>query len=564
MPSQFRFFGERPEPDAKQGNNETSESGKSLPEASRIAIAPQPELRVIEPTGAAPELTDERSDSSGLHEIVKSTDYWFNYELSLLEKNAVTSAVQWAQAGIPRQDAPIDGELPIETTLKARASEIFQEWIARVNRKVQDSVQAACAYAGDRIVRMRHALTEVERTTTEIETVEEKIFDREEALRNQQKTFGAPALLNKLRYLFLMVGIAVIDWIANIPIFNELLPQEPGSRLIWRKLVADTAQMGASGGLRRFGERFLFQPDVTIFAFGVIIFLMVLAHFGGEALRRWMVFQPEDEPLLAPSLKAQRRQCWMPMIVASVGIVLAISFLFGARSRLVIATTNGIHDAEVKVSETKKEKEDAEQTDLSKLPEIDQKLQAENAALKDWGERKRFAEDISMMNGPILLLNIVLVLTAVTAAYHAADSRLVEGRLVDPVIPELKSKLASLRMELVNNRQTLRTLDAEIQASIARAKYLASTRPLSEWEAKARRLKAVVPLFRAENARARGVDPENIVAFKQPSLLELPPVADEPFHVAGELAAWDEEFKNLRRAFGLNLPEPRVPSEVTV
>jgi hypothetical protein len=103
-------------------------------------------------------------------------------------------------------------------------------------------------------------------------------------------------------------------------------------------------------------------------------------------------------------------------------------------------------------------------------------------------------------------------------------------------------------MEMVNHRQVLRSLDTEIQTFIARAKYLASTTPLSDWDAKARRLSAVIALFRAENARARGVDPESIVAFRQPATLDLPEVPGEPFQLPVELAASEEEFKNLRHA----------------
>jgi len=347
----------------------------------------------------------------------------------------------------------------------------------------------------------------------------------------------------------MLFGVAIIEWIANVPIFNELLPQEPGGRLIWRKLVADTAPLGAMGGLHRLYDRILFQPDVTVFALGVVIFLTALAHFGGEALRRWIVFRPEDEPLLAPSLSAQRRQAIMPIAASMIGISLAVCFLYFSRIQLVQATGNGRIAAEAVVSGFEHDKASviAGNGDLSQLPAIEQSLESASTTLKDWEEREHFAKDISMMNGPILMLNFVLALTALTASYCAAEPKVVEGRLIDPVIPELKSTLASLRMEMVNHRQLLRALDGEIQTSIALAMYLASTHPLSDAEAKAGRLSAVVPLFRAENARARGVDPESIVAFKQAASLSLPVVPEEPFQVPIELAAWDEEFKSLRR-----------------
>jgi hypothetical protein len=549
MPSQFRFLGSDPQAAPPRPDNFSAVPSESLSDVGSPAVTPQTAEQhggTITPISEPP---DERSTTSGLHDVVKSTDFWFNYELSLLEKYAVTSAAQWAQAGIPRQDAPVEGELPIETSLKARASEIFQGWIARIRRKVQDSIQAASSDAGSRIVQFRYAIAQLERTAVEIGATKEKLFDREEGLRNQQKTFASPALLNKWIYIAILFGVAIIDWIANVPIFNELLPQEPGSRLIWRKLVADTAQLGAIGGIHRLYDRILFQPDVTVFALGVVVFLTVLAHFGGEALRRWIVFRPKDEPLLAPSLSAQRRQAIMPIAVSVIGILLAIGFLYFSRTQLVRATGNGRTAAEAVVRSFENDKANvrAGHGDLSQLPAIEQSLESASAALKDWEERERFAKDISMMNGPILMLNFVLALTALTASYCAAEPKVVEGRLIDPVIPELKSTLASLRMEMVNHRQLLRALDGEIQTSIALAKYLASTRPLSDAEAKAGRLSAVVPLFRAENARARGIDPESIVAFRQAANLALPVVPEEPFQVPVELTAWDEEFKSLRR-----------------
>jgi hypothetical protein len=396
MPSQFRFFGSHPQPASPIPDNSSGVPRESLSDVDTLAAAPK---TAEQDAGTIPPMSepqDDRSTAPGLHDVVKSTDFWFNYELSLLEKYSVTSAVQWAQAGIPRQDAPIEGELPIETTLKARASEIFQGWIARIRRKVQDSIQSASADAGSRIVQFRYATAQLERTTVEIRTTEEKLFDREEGLRNQQKTIASPALLNRWIYYVILFGVAIIDWIANVPIFNELLPQEPGSRLIWRKLVADTAQFGAVGGMHRLYDRILFQPDVTVFALGVVIFLTVLAHFGGEALRRWVVFRPKDEPLLAPSLSAQRRQAMLPIVVSVAGILLAISFLYFSRTKLVQATGNGRAAAEAVVRGLQSEKANvrAGHGDLSQLPTIEQSLESASAALKDWEERESFARDI--------------------------------------------------------------------------------------------------------------------------------------------------------------------------
>jgi hypothetical protein len=230
-------------------------------------------------------------------------------------------------------------------------------------------------------------------------------------------------------------------------------------------------------------------------------------------------------------------------------MLLAVSFLYGARRKLVEATTIGITQAQQEVEDAEKQVMDAKGPggDLSKLPELQQRLNEVKSRRDDWRERDRFAKDIGMMNTPILLLNIVLALTAMTAAYCVTEPKVSEGKVLDPLIPELKSKVAALRLDVVDQRQSLRTLDTNIQAAISRAKYLASTRPLANSDAKARRLNSVVPLFRAENARARGVDPESIIAFKQRSTtIALPPVPNDAFQIPVELAALEGEFRNLR------------------
>jgi hypothetical protein len=547
MPSRFRFFGLNSNADSFQNNGETSHgapAGNAISNALAPAIPP-----LAEPPGPAPESLDDSDVGAGLHEVIKSTDFWFNYQLSLLEKFAMAEAVEWAKAGIPRQDAPLEGELPIETTLKARASEIFQQWIARVKRRVQDSVQAAYTEAGDKIVQIRHLSAQLERSKVEITTTESGIRDRdEEALRNQQKPFGAPALLSHWFYIVLLVLLTMIDWIANVPIFSELLPAESGSRQIWQQLAIAAEKSGAAGGIKMVWQRLLFHPDVSIFALGVIIFLMVMAHFEGEAIRRCIVFNPNDAPLLAPSLRAHRRQTYAPMLAAFLGMVLAISFLYFSRSKLIEATTNGLDQAQHDVEEADARLAEAKspQGDLNKVPELQQRLNQVKSNRDDWRERERFAKDIGTMNRPILLLNIALALTALTAAYCAAKPYVVEAKLADPLLLELKSRLSSLQLEVLDQRQSLRILDASVQTSISRAKYLAGTRPLTEWEAKAQRLNAVVTLFRAENARARGVDPESIIAFKQMSAIDFPAVPNEAFQIPPELAALEQEFKELR------------------
>ena len=144
MPSQ-RFLGSEASSvlDLQNGSSETI----APPPVTESSAHILPSQTLPLPANAEA-VDDNQGPSSGLHDVVKKTDFWFNIQLSQLEKYAVDMAVAWANAGIPRQDAPLDGELPIETTLKARAQETFREWIARVKRKVQDAIQSASNDAG--------------------------------------------------------------------------------------------------------------------------------------------------------------------------------------------------------------------------------------------------------------------------------------------------------------------------------------------------------------------------------------------------------------------------------
>jgi hypothetical protein len=75
--------------------------------------------------------------------------------------------------------------------------------------------------------------------------------------------------------------------------------------------------------------------------------------------------------------------------------------------------------------------------------------------------------------------------------------------------------------------------------------------PLAEWSAKVDRLEGVLPLFRGENARLRGMDPASILSFAVKPTLSLPIVeAERGFPEPTDFARLKEEFAVCRRDFG--------------
>jgi len=57
-----------------------------------------------------------------------------------------------------------------------------------------------------------------------------------------------------------------------------------------------------------------------------------------------------------------------------------------------------------------------------------------------------------------------------------------------------------------------------------RINHLLESHPLRDWQAKQDRLQSVIVQFRGENARVRGLDPANVIAFAQPSRIVFPEV----------------------------------------
>lgn len=66
-----------------------------------------------------------------------------------------------------------------------------------------------------------------------------------------------------------------------------------------------------------------------------------------------------------------------------------------------------------------------------------------------------------------------------------------------------------------------------------------------------KRLEGVIPLFRGENARERGLDPANVRAFDEPAAIELPPLEEATSFVEpAEFAELRDELEQLIARLG--------------
>lgn len=504
-----------------------------------------PALRPESITVHVTEAPDEAADAFGAFEITKRTDFWFDLEVARLERDAREAAVAQAKAGTPRPGVA-DDALAIEKHLEARAAELFRRWAERVRTKVSDAVADAARQAGARLLEYRGRVASLRTTLRRTEAAESEA-ERVRAAPMGAASLGFTSFLKGWHYWLLMVVLVGVDWVANVPVFAELVPREPGAEEQWATIVANSERYGIFGGLYRVGARILFAPDVSLLAFGVIVFLVFLAHVFGESMRQRIAIREEDLPAASPGIRSHRRQFVLPAALSGLGVVLVVGVLFMARERIKSATDQRLRDAQVQVSTLEAQLADARaRQDLDGIARAQRQLPEARTLVEERGKRAQYAAGIEAMNLPILVLNLVLVIAASLAAYLAKGETLEQRRLVDPRLRELDVELGRLREDAREHRERLRQLGADVLDRLALARRLLRARPLAGWEGKAQRLGGVVPLFRAENARERALDPANILAFQRPSAVPLPALdPDAPLDAPPELLTHEAEFERL-------------------
>jgi hypothetical protein len=152
---------------------------------------------------------------------------------------------------------------------------------------------------------------------------------------------------------------------------------------------------------------------------------------------------------------------------------------------------------------------------------------------------------MSRMSFPILLLNLTLVLCAIAAAYfHRRDAR--TEKFNEDAFEDDRTHLVD---EAEKTAGEVSVLMGELLRDTRRLKSALLHRDGTEWQSAVPQLEAVVSLYRAENGRARGLDPRQIKAFQSPITLSL------EFHKNGDGLAlrspedYDRERQTLQQRF---------------
>lgn len=515
-------------------------------------------------------------DQYGLHEVAKKLDVWFGIEAGRLERDARQDAVEWARAGLPRPGVE-DDALPVETRLAARAAEIYRKWARLLQTKVQDGITGATRRAGHAIIQYGDRLAALRRTRAEIEATRAEIAAAVAHAESQPLHSSPTRHLALWKFWILISLLIVVDWVANVPIFQELLPRETGADELWATIVAQSESRGALGGLYRVWMRIFFTPDVSVLALGVIAFLVFLAHVSGEAARHLVALGriERHEGVLAGMGEAagsggseggagagksvrrrvspgRRRLFLIPLIGGFAGAVAVVAVLYMARERIKAESDLRLAEAVEEVRLLEARLESARETDdLDRISQLTNQLPRARAQVEDRRARAQYAAGIQAMNIPITGLNLVLIIASALASYLAANVSRTEGRLALPRMDRLERRLKELAAEEARQRVELRQIAETVQAELGHADRLLTSRPLQGAEEKAKRLESVISLFRSENARERGIDPATIQSFRRRVELDLPPAeaAAEALETPAELLRYQEDFRQLRERY---------------
>ena len=535
--------------------------GSDAPRA--IEVATEPGARVESPATngkrrfwifGAPQTTPppaetiaESSESATtghvVHDLLKGLEVSFGIEAGQVEKEAVENARAWAEKGLPRHDMEAGGQLEVERMLAHRASRAFTDWARRVRDRVEGAIQSESEKIGaglitleQRLLRYRYLLDELRASGAA--ATQARIQDEQqaaEAARAPRRRVAYASRLGTIPFWFFCTILVLADFVANVPVFNELLPSSPVAAQAIQNIETNAAANPETYGWTTFWARLGMQLDASILAFSVVLFLVVLGHFFGASLRTIVALhraRPNvDEELLHKHRNQPNVVAWLSFF----GIATICAVLFLARDGISEAARSRLARGEAAVVAKRAEVAEAQQrNDATQVQQLDVERQTLEAQVPVLRARHEYAVSIAAINWPILALNLVLALCAALLAYlHQSESLELDATHTAGA-PAARERYGKARAAVEEERGAICTLASEIDTKLKRVVHLAEARPLLRADGKAERLRGVIPLFRSENARARGMDTRSVLAFQAPVPEVIPAIEDSALGLPDE------------------------------
>jgi hypothetical protein len=542
-----------------------------------------------------------------VHQTLKGGEVGLGFDYSAIEKEAMGLAEALADKGLPRHDLPAMAPIEEEELLANRVREIFRKWVKSINGKMRGALAGELTSAAGDLRRASSENRQAISAQRQLEQLQPR--ERQQDL-TESEGVGAlpdepaqPALSSAVEppvtmipgppiakdvsvtlaarhlraYWFfpLMALLLLADFFANAPVFAELFPSDRDVSLAVQEWVR--ANLGNINwyGLKHLGMQLLVHPEPSLLAFSVILFFLWLGHAFGGALRRSVAASRPGSAEIEASARRIRMQSFWPLGFTGCGILITLVALYVARSRIAPVAENRYQRAAVAFradSAALAAFESQSESDGmlvlgEQLTQLRQRVLDSSNELTYRRSRQDYAESIGELNFPILLLNIVLVITALVAGYHREEvihsfERLEPGPMIpafsepalrltadegsafvgetEAVIQPAADRVEALRAKYRQHVGSMGDAMSVAGEALNRADELTTVDPYQQWQAVADRLNCMIPLFRAENARRRALDTRDILAFRDDATISF----EAPRYVAD--AGQVSRLKELR------------------
>jgi hypothetical protein len=445
-----------------------------------------------------------------------------------------------AAQGLPAVDR--EGSADAELELRERCRSLFQRWVASARRETAQKLADAEERTAEKLGSIGLGIDRFQRLTNELIRLKARYSIRKDEVSGELKDerSGRRRAIPTPVYIGALGFLGLVEFFANAPVFAALLPRDPLTERQIR-LLTETSD-GWFAGAERVVAQLIFRPDATLLAAGVITFLCVLCHFFGGSLRD-LVMQRDRKERRHTVQSRSVLENTVPIILTGAGLILTLGVLYDARVTLGEVGEERFEQDMAQVEEYRRDagwlRVDGELLAANELTNRADDLQ--EAAV----EMREYASAMTRMTFPILLLNLTLVLCAICAAYfHRRDSR---GEHFN------ESPFEEERREFIDRGEEVAAdtsrLLADVSRDIREVKSLVTMNPVLDWPTVAHQLESVVTLYRAENGRARGLDPRSIPAFGEPTDLKVPEPALDGDLTTRTPQSYEKEREELAARF---------------
>jgi hypothetical protein len=507
---------------------------------------------------ALPLLVEGPDEVAGVHAITRKTDYWFEREAHVIERQASQLAAEWAQRGLPRHDVPRTEPLEPEQVLAARCGQLFRDWPLRVRTKMQDAIAQGATVFGEHVITFGDRIGRLEAIAADLADREQRI----ERIKRESERDNRPARYERFVSAWLFWPVAVllmaVEFAANFPVFRLLLPLEASLAKLSGTVADNIDDSSWLAGVELFFRNLAMSVEAFVVALVAVITLVLLGKQFGASLRPQLALDAADQPLAARTILSHQRQHRAVTILCGLGLSCVLAFLLLARGSIAATADARVVLDSVSLVAARAELAKAQvENDRGKITTGAGVVLMREESLLRHRDDASYARTVAANNWAIFLLNLGLIMTAVMLGFGYARADLGDRRGEHPDVVKLRDRCLELRQEQLEVLQQARAAAALADVAESRVLHLLRAHPLRNWESKARRLDGVIPHFRGENARLRGLDPANIKAFDEPPALQLPAIEAQPgFPEPEEFPRYRAERDELRMKLNAYVHRP--------